>query len=457
MDDGTGTGAFAEVNTDNDPALRGQPGLNAATITAFTTGQEGTDFVFYLTAFTEAGDSIESEHATITLGDVPGQPPSAPTKVASTSSASRLTIEYPALDASLNGGLPIESYSLEMDDGEGGAFVALTGLAVPSLATTQLITTGVSEGETYRLRYRARNAYGWGAYSATVGILAAQAPGRPPSAPSILSVSDTEIQVQLDLAIANGGAPLTAHVLEINAGGLTDDEYAEVTSYDSAAGLPLHTLEATVDGLDYGTIYKLRYRAENALGAGGYSDVTLVALNAVPEAPLTPVRVESGSTETSIAVSWDDMQPDPVLDGNSITGYRLYAAREQSNIYSLVYDGTGFPQIRSAIVSGLTRGDLYDFKVSASNFNGEGARSALALRTHSCVPPTAVKAPVRVAATSSATVATLRWEGPEATGGCPITGYALFRSDPALSDPATGLEVWVEANSAYDTNIRDKP
>jgi len=42
--------------------------------------------------FTDAGDTIESEHATITLGDVPDQPPNGPVKVASASSASRLMI-----------------------------------------------------------------------------------------------------------------------------------------------------------------------------------------------------------------------------------------------------------------------------------------------------------------------------------------------------------------------------
>jgi len=165
---------------------------------------------------------------------------------------------------------------------------------------------------------------------------------------------------------------LTAHVLEINAGGLTNDDFAEVTSYDSSSALPFHTIDAAVDGLVYGMIYKLRYRAENALGPGGYSDIVLVALTAVPSAPATPVREISGSTETSIAVSWESMQPDPALEGNSITGYRLYAAREKSNIYSLVFDGIGFPQIKRAVVSGLMPGDLYDFKVSASNFNGEG-------------------------------------------------------------------------------------
>jgi len=238
---------------------------------------------------------------------VPSQPPSAPAKEESASSGSRLLIDYAALPAELNGGLHIESYSLEIDDGEGGAFVALTGLAVPSLATSQLITTGVREGVTYRVRYRARNAYGWGPYSVTAAILAAQAPAQPPTAPGVVSVSDTDIQVRLDLGVANGGAPITAYSLEINEGGLLNDVFSEVASYDGTASLQLHTLNIVTDSLVYGTIYKLRFRAQNLVGTGEPSDVTLVALTAVPAAPPTPTRVESSSSETSVAVSWADM------------------------------------------------------------------------------------------------------------------------------------------------------
>jgi hypothetical protein len=92
--------------------------------------------VFYIVAFTEAGDSVESEHARIVLGDVPGQPPSAPTKDLSASTGTRLAVAYAGLPTALDGGLAIESYSLEMDDGSGGEMVAITGLEVASLATS---------------------------------------------------------------------------------------------------------------------------------------------------------------------------------------------------------------------------------------------------------------------------------------------------------------------------------
>lgn len=183
--------------------------------------------------------------------------------------------------------------------------------------------------------------------------------------------------ITINLDIENGGTPITDYYLEINAGGLNNDAYHELSTYIS--GQQSHTLDLTLDSLTYGSIYKLRYRVRNSEGFGEYSDATLVALNSLPGSPPAPLRVESGSSETSIAISWEDMSPDPELDGNQIVGYRVYAAKEQSNIYNLVYDGTGYPQIRSTIITGLTPGDLWDFKVSAVNFNGEGSQSTTSL------------------------------------------------------------------------------
>ena len=180
-----------------------------------------------------------------------------------------------------------------------------------------------------------------------------------------------------------------------------------------------------------------------------------MALNSLPAAPATPTRVEAASTETSIAVAWESSQLDPELEGNAITGYRLYAAREHSNIYELVHDGAGYPQVRSFIFSSLTPGEHYDFKLSAINFNGEGPHPAVPLSTYSCTAPVGVPAPVRVAASSTTTTTGLSWTEPAATGGCPLTGYALYRSEPAQADPASGTEVFVEVNQDNDPDIRN--
>jgi hypothetical protein len=47
-------------------------------------------------------------------------------------------------------------------------------------------------------------------------------------------------------------------------------------------------------------------------------------------------------------------------------------AVNNSNVYSLVYNGTGIPSVKATVITGLTTGTEYNFKVSAINFNGEG-------------------------------------------------------------------------------------
>lgn len=86
-----------------------------------------------MTAFTSGG-SVDSDIASITLADVPDKPTVAP--YLTYQSASKLEVTYDALLASNNGGTAILSYSLEMDDGMGGTFVAVTGLSKDNLHTS---------------------------------------------------------------------------------------------------------------------------------------------------------------------------------------------------------------------------------------------------------------------------------------------------------------------------------
>ena len=139
-----------------------------------------------------------------------------------------------------------------------------------------------------------------------------------------------------------------------------------------------------------------------------------------------------------------------------ITGYRLYQAKDLSNIYTLVYDGSGNPNIRSRVLTNLTTGSRYDYKVSAINFNGEGPTSTI-LTTYSCLVPTGLSNPTLDVAASTYSAVKLTWTEPTSLGGCPLIGYAIYRNEPDQSDPLTGSETWVEANQANDANIRNRP
>ena len=166
---------FTEVNVNDDPQVRGQPGLNEFTITTFIATDPGNYFDIYVTVYTREGTYLNSDRASILLADVPLKPSSIPTLTQALSSASTLYMNYPVLSMNDNGGTMILSYSLEWDSDfrSPGEWVSLIGYPIDSLATQYTISHGVRKGQLYRFRYRARNFYGWGAYSDVATILAA--------------------------------------------------------------------------------------------------------------------------------------------------------------------------------------------------------------------------------------------------------------------------------------------
>jgi hypothetical protein len=103
---------------------------------------------------------------------VPGPPPSAPTRGAATSD-SQLEVEYAVY--SDDGGSPILTYALDIDREDGAGFVE----EVDGPGNSVIITTGISSGETYQVRYRATNVHGRSADSAVLEIVAATVPSAP--------------------------------------------------------------------------------------------------------------------------------------------------------------------------------------------------------------------------------------------------------------------------------------
>lgn len=105
-----------------------------------------------------------------------------------------------------------------------------------------------------------------------------------------------------------------------------------------------------------------------------------------------PSREITGNSATSINLKWDPLTSETL----EVAYYTLYMDDGQGVTFTKSYEGT----CTDFIVTGLTPGILYSFYVSATNFNGEGAKSqTLSLR--SCVAPIDVSPPSLVEATDS--------------------------------------------------------
>lgn len=154
-----------------------------------------------------------------------------------------------------------------------------------------------------------------------------------------------------------------------------------------------------------------------------------MALGGLPAPPAAPLKVESGSSESSLMMAWPES---PGVDGVPIEGYTLYMDDGLLGELVRTYDGSQQPLTLRFLASNLTTGLPYRFAVTAHNANGESAQSA-ATTVYACLRPSGLPAP-RVTSHTRTSIG-VAWDEPVANG-CPITGFTLLRNTGA-DDPAT--------------------
>lgn len=258
-----------------------------------------------------------------------------------------------------------------MDDGDSGDF---STILTTSQASSLTITSGISRGLIYRFRYRVANINGWSPYSETGYISAYSVPNAPPQ-PIFSSATSTSVTLGLEPSSDDNGSKITAYELYIDAGNNLQSSYTIVSSYDGIS--QTHTLTTATDGLgSAGTIYRVKYRAKNEDNQySAYSPELIFALGPLPSTPNAPMKDSSTSSNTTIAVYWDDITGDTL----SILGYKLYADSGLNDDFSLVYDGTNYPDNLTYTFNNSVNNLLtYRFYVTGVNFNGEGPASSIA-------------------------------------------------------------------------------
>ena len=188
--------------------------------------------------------------------------------------------------------------------------------------------------------------------------------------------SPTAITLSWSAPSDTGGLPIDDYLIQyrIDAGAWTTE--ADGTSTQTSY---------RVFGLTRGSTYSFRISAVNALGTGPSSEVGPFKMASVPLAPVD-VRV-SGSTNAAIyssverTVSWilfDD-------GGSAVSDYVVQYTSDGAS-WTTVSDGVSTQT--SAVVTGLTRGVRYTFRVAAVNSEGQGdfsrSRVVGAGGSHSC-------------------------------------------------------------------------
>ncbi len=207
-----------------------------------------------------------------------------------------------------------------------------------------------------------------------------------------------------------GGANATSRYIEY---GLTAS-YGSQSAADTGS-FSTGTFDERIFGLTQGTTYHYRACATNSAGTGCGSDQTFVTL----AAPGMPTGLIGTAGYTQVSLSWDT----PVSAGDyAITDYLIEYKTTAGSIWS-AFAHTASTST-SAIVTGLTYGVSYDFRVSAVNYAGPGTVSSTVDSTPSATS-TAPNAPTSLAGTASSAQVVLTWVAPANNGGASITDYLV--------------------------------
>jgi hypothetical protein len=127
-----------------------------------------------------------------------------------------------------------------------------------------------------------------------------------------------------------------------------------------------------VTGLTNGLAYDFKVSAINGIGTGTASNVASATPSTIPSA-IADLTATAGNTQ--VTLSWTA----PNNGGSSITDYIIQYKLSTVEAYTTFSDGTS--TTASAMVTGLTNGLAYDFKVSAINGIGTGTASNVASAT----------------------------------------------------------------------------
>ncbi|AGL16845.1 fibronectin type III domain-containing protein [Actinoplanes sp. N902-109] len=341
----------------------------------------------------------------------PRTTPGAPTGLTAAPADSSITVSFTApADA---GGSPITGYDVSVDDG--GTWAALAA---------DRTVTGLTNGTTYGVRVRARNAAGAG----PAGPSASATPvAGLPGMPAGLVV--TRGDASAGLSFTAGTGRVTGYQVSVDDG--VNWSALPVTTTDDAGTT---TLTATVTGLTNGTTYAVRVRAANTVGTSPPTAAVTVTPATRPSAP-TGLVATAGDRSATLAFTA------PASGGNPITGYQVSI------------DGGGFRDLAGDnTITGLTNGRTYTLRVRAVNSVGAGPASTSVTVTPVAVPG----APTGVAARRGNGSATVTFTAPADTGGSPITGYDVSTDDGVTWQalPAGGTVTGLSNGTAYAVRVR---
>jgi hypothetical protein len=299
-----------------------------------------------------------------------GSTPTPPTNLSSIEGNQQLTISFTA--PSFNGGLTIGNYEYALSTNSGSSYGAWTALS-PVDTSSPIVIGGLTNGQAYHVKLRARNALGGGQESDPLSTNTT--PFTVPSAPviSVARQASQTLRITLTTAAAGNGRTVTGYEYRIKSSG----------SYGSYIALSGTTGPWDIGSLDNGTTYTVQVRGINVGGSGTGSNEPSAIPFTVPDQVGTPT---SSSGDRRFTITWSA----PGNGGNGISAYRAQYSTNGGASWTGDATPTTTPTSHTFTVE---NGSSYIGRVQAINAAGNGAYSAASTaRTPTFAAPTGLAA-----------------------------------------------------------------
>jgi surface protein len=384
-------------------------GTPAIRYTVFTQGTTGckvdrlTGVITYTTAGTcvvkawDANTSSTMTAASVTFNlPTPGAvgAATAPSTPTLSLSSSNLLLSFSA--PSSNGGSSISDYKYRSTTDNG---VTWSNWVSAGTTSSPITISGLSGSNSPKYQLLAVTSAGDGIVSETsLSIPLAT----PPGAPTLNSATGGNGSIILDVTApsSTGTSAITSYEYSTD-GGTTWTDTSSIST----------TITAT--GLTNGTSYSVAVRAKSSAGAGASSTVLTATPFTVPGAP-TSVVATAGAGQASVAFNA------PSNGGSAITNYQVLYADASNQLVWTTYTPSPGVTTSPIVVTGLTNGTSYVFKVVASNAAGTGLASTV---SSAVTPVTVPGAPSGLLVVPGSGQASLSFTGSASNGGSAITGY----------------------------------
>jgi hypothetical protein len=277
------------------------------------------------------------------------------------------------LDAVLGaqaGNSPVLSYQIDYDVGV-GVWQELKGYSTND-ATLEWIEPNLQISIDYKVRYRARNAYGWSEYSPE-GIVRSTMIPEVISEPTV-NLLFTSVEVAWIEPNARGDA-IEFYIIEIltKAGDFVEHpEYCHRIQLVSCQ-IPMAVITGPTYGLERGDLIQARVTSVNLKGQAPFSEANVEGALAevIPETP-TALLTKSlaHSTVSKIVVLIEPIEPySAAAGGSTITSYNLEFNSGAGVIFTEVVGYTTESLLNQVEVA-TTPGTTYKFRYRVKNIHG---------------------------------------------------------------------------------------